>query len=683
MTSPASAVKNKLHTEALAYAARGTPVFPCWPNTKKPIPRNGLHAATTDRKQIDAWWTEHPDANIAFVPASIGQAVIDLDGEEGMAAWRDLGWDFDCPETLVVQTPRGGQHWYYAGTVPPSQWAPGRKRCLGEHIDTRGLGSYALLPPSVTDDGIYTVLHDREIAKLPEWIPAKLAPTATPLKASNVTLDEPRNIDRAMRMLKARIAKAKDLPDEQAARYVAVQGKGGDAHTLQLCMELKDMGVSQERIPDVLEESGWNAACRPPWDIEGKDSLGAKAANAYKSGQNEPGSKVEPPLEEIFAPALEKARQKAKEALLARIGDGDIRKVQRARVTWLWRDYIPLGMYSVLAGRGDTGKSAMLIDFIARVTNGKMWPDGRHQAPQGRVILFNIEDNKKLILKARLEAAGVDLSMVRVYDRTWADGTPINFSLPEHRELLDELIALDGAILVVIDPITSFAAGINHDNESEVRGVLDPLSDIAEKHGCAIVGNRHGGKGHKNDDNPNNSVLGSVAHTDIPRSVLQVASTDDELETRQVRVLEQTKYNVSEKQRPLQYIIEVVDMETGEVIPHGTMVDDPSTRIKYLGHASTSIRELRMQRPNKPGPDDEVVQEVVRFYQEYLGPGPQTNKRIKAAAQAHGFSQRTMARARVKLGVKYFYEGPVQMITLPGWHADKQEPKRAANDHDW
>ena len=292
-------VKSKLHTEALAYAARGIPVFPCWPNTEKPITKHGFLDATTDLNQIDAWWLAHPDANIAFSPASIGQGVIDLDGEAGKTAWFILGLTLDTPDTFTVSTPRGGLHLcYIAENFPTTGYAPGRKRCVGEHIDTRGEGGYVLLPPSVTEHGTYEVIDDREPVPMPEWIIDKLKPVERPQGETDGELDMPYTISRMTQLLQARVKVAKNLPDDEAARYVSVEGEGGDNYLLQVCYELRDAGTSQGKIPEMLKESGWNAACRPPWS---DGELQTKAERAYKYPQNkQPGTKRPKSLEENF-----------------------------------------------------------------------------------------------------------------------------------------------------------------------------------------------------------------------------------------------------------------------------------------------------------------------------------------------------------------------------------------------
>src|SRR4029453_9945603 len=81
---------------ALAYAARGVPVFPVWPMRngagaggdaaclspgKHPMggyAPHGFKSATTDVALIRQWWTKTPDANIA-TPTGRWCVVLDLD----------------------------------------------------------------------------------------------------------------------------------------------------------------------------------------------------------------------------------------------------------------------------------------------------------------------------------------------------------------------------------------------------------------------------------------------------------------------------------------------------------------------------------------------------------------------------------------------------------------------------
>ena len=173
--------KSALHLAALAYAAKGWPVFPCLEGLKVPATANGLKDATTDPAQIDAWWTENKNYNVAFEPECAGLAVIDADTYHEGCNIEAL----HLPETHEVTTPRGGTHYYFLGSVPTTVGDEKKPdKALGPHIDTRGRGSYALLPPSsIPEFGDYIVKAERPFAKLPDEITAKLAKRDEPAKA--------------------------------------------------------------------------------------------------------------------------------------------------------------------------------------------------------------------------------------------------------------------------------------------------------------------------------------------------------------------------------------------------------------------------------------------------------------------------------------------------------------------
>ncbi len=55
---------NELLAAALAYAARGWPVFPL--NGKVPRTPRGLHDASTNDTRINEWWRRCPDAGVGI-----------------------------------------------------------------------------------------------------------------------------------------------------------------------------------------------------------------------------------------------------------------------------------------------------------------------------------------------------------------------------------------------------------------------------------------------------------------------------------------------------------------------------------------------------------------------------------------------------------------------------------------
>ncbi|SMF70604.1 phage/plasmid primase, P4 family, C-terminal domain-containing protein [Allosphingosinicella indica] len=169
---------------ALGYARRGWPVFPCSPETKrpllprdkdpvsgKPIPKSGgVTKATTDEDQITAWWKRWPDAMIGVAMGRNGCLALDFDprteeivdqttGEVTTREWTleqlkaDTEAQIGCalPVTLAAMTPSGGVHLYLR---QPSGGDPINNRGnLPEHVDVRGVGGYVIAPPSVMADG--------------------------------------------------------------------------------------------------------------------------------------------------------------------------------------------------------------------------------------------------------------------------------------------------------------------------------------------------------------------------------------------------------------------------------------------------------------------------------------------------------------------------------------------------
>ncbi len=130
-------------------ARQGVPVFPCAPDGKRPILEHGYREATTDVRQVEAWWRQRPRANTAIpTGAASGVVVVDVDVHkvDGYAAYGRAERSGLFSEPLaVVTTPTGGRHLYYPADAEREQrsWQVGRAG-----IDFRGDGGYIIVPPS-------------------------------------------------------------------------------------------------------------------------------------------------------------------------------------------------------------------------------------------------------------------------------------------------------------------------------------------------------------------------------------------------------------------------------------------------------------------------------------------------------------------------------------------------------
>jgi hypothetical protein len=187
---------------ALAYAARGIPVYPVhWPRptpggasltcscpreagcdrpAKHPLVRHGIKEATTDPDRIGRWWQRWPAANLGLATGVVFDA-LDVDGSAGLAALRQLARaaNLRLPGPLV-RTGGGGWHYWFSptglGNRPP-RGLPG--------VDWRGRGGAVLAPPSRhASGGSYRWVRPFDRALLPE-VPAALRALLGPQPAAD------------------------------------------------------------------------------------------------------------------------------------------------------------------------------------------------------------------------------------------------------------------------------------------------------------------------------------------------------------------------------------------------------------------------------------------------------------------------------------------------------------------
>ena len=158
---------------ALVYARSGWPVFPL----AGKVPYDGMHGhkdATTDSTQIEAWWSEHPKANIGLATGSAsGILVLDMDVPKGYFGLQDLQKRYGTlPPTRTVHTASRGLHYYFQypqdGNIYPN--SVGLANRIG--VDIRSEGGYVVLPPSQLFGRLtYSWTNfDTPIAPLPDWL---------------------------------------------------------------------------------------------------------------------------------------------------------------------------------------------------------------------------------------------------------------------------------------------------------------------------------------------------------------------------------------------------------------------------------------------------------------------------------------------------------------------------------
>ena len=110
------------------------------------------------------------------------------------------------------------------------------------------------------------------------------------------------------------------------------------------------------------------------------------------------------------------------------------------------------------------------------------------------VLIFSGEDDPGKVLKARLTAAGADMSRVMVVtsDAYFArTGSPL--CIPDTG--FAKYVGKAAPALVIIDPLQSFLpAGVEMASRNQMRSALLPLKALCAKHGCAALISMHTNK---------------------------------------------------------------------------------------------------------------------------------------------------------------------------------------------
>jgi hypothetical protein len=158
-----------------------------------PLAPHGVKDATTDQRQIEKWWQQHPKLNIGIATDTL--VVIDVDprhcGYESLAALEE---QHDViSHTWCVRTGSGGLHIYLA--PPSNNTISNSAGKLGPGLDVRAKGGYVVAPPSRHISGsryewIFSP-DEAPLATAPTWLINKLtqrpkqpAPISLPLKSS-------------------------------------------------------------------------------------------------------------------------------------------------------------------------------------------------------------------------------------------------------------------------------------------------------------------------------------------------------------------------------------------------------------------------------------------------------------------------------------------------------------------
>lgn len=314
------------------------------------------------------------------------------------------------------------------------------------------------------------------------------------------------------------------------------------------------------------------------------------------------------------------------------------RDLQPEPVAWLWHEWLAKGKLHLLAGAPGQGKTTIAIAFAATVTSGGKWPDGSRCDP-GNVLIWSGEDSCADTLLPRLMAAGGDRNKVFFVDSTRVSGELLSFDPARDMKALQAAAEKVGDVkLIIVDPIVSAVTGDSHKN-TETRRALQPLVDLAENMGAALIGITHFSKGGQGGD-PSQRVMGSVAFTAVARVVLVAAKVQGD-DGQDRRILARSKSNIGPDDGGFEY-----GLEQAEPLP-GIHASYVSWGAAVKGTAQELLSEPGAQDNEEKG----AQQNAHDFLTEMLKDCPVCSKDLEVQAKIAGISWRTIRRAADVMGI--------------------------------
>lgn len=298
-------------------------------------------------------------------------------------------------------------------------------------------------------------------------------------------------------------------------------------------------------------------------------------------------------------------------------------EIQPKKVRWLFRNRIPRGMITVVAGKPDQGKGLFAAHLAADVSRRG-----------GNVIYSAIEDAADMMTRPRLEAAGANLNRVLLK----------RFLFPNQLDELAVHVVETDARLVVIDPFSAHLGGVSKFSD-KIRQVTTPLSTLAEETGAAIVITEHALKRVAKDAHPLGAIAGHSSGLPAASRMAFVFGSDPKDSDR--RILACVKSNLSERPKALAFETDLDELSWDY---EGDLVTAEIPSLIYKGETEFDARRILTESGSdggKTGPAPTKRANAAEWLITYLATAgkPVPAGEVIEDAKHHGHSAKTIRRA--------------------------------------
>jgi hypothetical protein len=341
------------------------------------------------------------------------------------------------------------------------------------------------------------------------------------------------------------------------------------------------------------------------------------------------------------SPVIDASANEPEPTSLRTVTLSSVENTDARRVRWLWAERMPLGALTLLGGREGIGKSILAYTVAAEITKGTL--EGELYGQPRPVVVAATEDAWAETIIPRLIVAGADRSLILRVDVKLIDGRSSVLTLPQDIEGLHQATTDCGAALVLLDPLMSrLDAALDAHRDKEVRQALEPMVDYADQGRYSVLGLIHVTKSTSND--PLTLLMASRAFAAVARAVL---FTTLDAEQPGMRLLGQAKNNMGKLDLPT-LMFEIVEAVAGQDPDDG--LDILTGKLRWGGVSQRSILDALHDAARTTDAKDRQ-KEAEGWLRDYLRATPVAfSKDIKDAAAEEGIKERTLDRARKKIG---------------------------------
>lgn len=293
--------------------------------------------------------------------------------------------------------------------------------------------------------------------------------------------------------------------------------------------------------------------------------------------------------------------------------------VEPREVDWLWSPFLPRGELVIGEGDGGVGKSLSASAVLSAISSGRGLPGMDAREPMN-VLVLACEDCPERVLHKRFTMNGADLTRIHFNSEPF----PLD---PEGIKLLEQKIVDLGCGFVLIDPAVAYLpSGKDMNSAVDVRAMLGPLSQIAQKHSCTILIIRHFNKA--SQSGASHRGQGSVDWRNAARTVFQAIKTPSGT----FLVLEKTNFGVP---------------------PQAIKFGINGGRVEWGETSSTTADQLHSDAREAMG-DASELNEAIEFLKQELASGPCSSQVLTKSAHEIGISNATLRRAKKAISARSF-----------------------------